>query len=305
MLIKRGDQGERVKYIQNLLLGKGYALPKYGADSDFGGETEQAVFQFQAAHNLGVDGRVGDKTMALLEAGEPATPPPEVSHEEKAQARELFTKALTEADLPVGTKAIISRTLDYAVDQYGLKEQKVNGKFINDGPEITHLVRGANQYWWVLLPGVDVNVVKERGYALRSEVKDGQAWCGYFCMNCIREGHELPYWNLQGYRIELVGHPFKYFLGGPGPVEDWGKKNECRYRPADVGKVVPGMLVTMGRGISGSDPSNSAEAGHILIALGDDPEDSDYFYAIEGNVSNKVSIMRRRKADMRWFVTWW
>jgi len=302
MFIQRGDKGEKVKYVQNLLMGKGYALPKYGADSDFGGETEQAVFQFQAAHGLTVDGKVGDKTLALLEAGEPATPPKDVLREEKARAQELYTKALTKTALPAKKKAVIAKTLDYAIDQLGLKEIP-NGS--NAGAEIQHLVRGPNQYWWVLKAGVDVNVVKERGYVLPEEAADPQAWCGYFVMNCIREGYGLPYWNLQGYRTELVGHPFKYFLGGPQPVEVWGQEQERRYLPTNVGKVVPGTLVTMGRGISDSDPTNVAGAGHILMALGDDPEDEEYFYAIEGNVSNKVAIKRRKKTDMRWFITWW
>lgn len=65
--IRKGDKGELVKYAQNLLIGKGYALPKYGADGDFGGETLNAVKAFQKANGLTADGVIGAKTWAKLQ----------------------------------------------------------------------------------------------------------------------------------------------------------------------------------------------------------------------------------------------
>ena len=44
----------------------GYALPKYGADSEFGTETEKALLAFQKKSGLEVDGKYGDKTHASL-----------------------------------------------------------------------------------------------------------------------------------------------------------------------------------------------------------------------------------------------
>lgn len=44
----------------------GYALPKYGADSEFGTETEKALLAFQKKSGLEVDGKYGDKTHAAL-----------------------------------------------------------------------------------------------------------------------------------------------------------------------------------------------------------------------------------------------
>lgn len=65
-LLKRGDKGGDVKAMQELLLQLGYALPKYGADGEFGSETEKAVLTFQKEAELEPDGKYGDKTHAAL-----------------------------------------------------------------------------------------------------------------------------------------------------------------------------------------------------------------------------------------------
>jgi len=45
--IKKGSKGDKVREIQQILLGiDANALPKYGADGDFGSETESALFKY-------------------------------------------------------------------------------------------------------------------------------------------------------------------------------------------------------------------------------------------------------------------
>lgn len=65
-LLKKGCKGDDVKAVQNLLIKKGYALPKYGADGDFGTETDRAVRRFQIDKNLKCDGIVGKDTITKL-----------------------------------------------------------------------------------------------------------------------------------------------------------------------------------------------------------------------------------------------
>ena len=65
--LRRGDKGAEVEMMQKKLLALGYALPKWGADGDFGPETEAAVKKFQAAELLEVDGVCGPKTWAKLD----------------------------------------------------------------------------------------------------------------------------------------------------------------------------------------------------------------------------------------------
>lgn len=68
-LLKKGMTGADVKALQELLMQLGYNLPKYGADSKFGAETEAAVIAFQAYEGLTQDGKYGDLThTALMDA---------------------------------------------------------------------------------------------------------------------------------------------------------------------------------------------------------------------------------------------
>ena len=64
--LRRGDKGEKVAYLQKLLMDRGYALPKYGADGDYGKETEAAVKAFQRDWGLVQDGVTGPNTWAML-----------------------------------------------------------------------------------------------------------------------------------------------------------------------------------------------------------------------------------------------
>lgn len=65
-LLKKGMVGSDVKALQELLLQLGYSLSKYGADSEYGTETEKAVIAFQKKAGLEADGKYGDKTHAAL-----------------------------------------------------------------------------------------------------------------------------------------------------------------------------------------------------------------------------------------------
>lgn len=68
-VIKKGDKGEVVKSAQLLLIGRGFSCGGWGADSDFGNATEQAVKNFQTERRLEVDGICGPQTWAKLIGG--------------------------------------------------------------------------------------------------------------------------------------------------------------------------------------------------------------------------------------------
>lgn len=64
--LSRGSKGASVKALQILLIGYGFSCGGYGADGDFGGQTEEAVRRYQAARDLTPDGVCGPKTWAKL-----------------------------------------------------------------------------------------------------------------------------------------------------------------------------------------------------------------------------------------------
>lgn len=66
-VLKKGSKGETVRELQEDLLSLGYKLPKYGADGDFGSETEKAVKEFQSAVGLPVTGIVDAATLAAID----------------------------------------------------------------------------------------------------------------------------------------------------------------------------------------------------------------------------------------------
>lgn len=64
--LSKGDKGDKVRVLQELLRGKGYDLGTYGADGDFGGTTRGAVIAFQVRNHLSADGIVGKDTWQKL-----------------------------------------------------------------------------------------------------------------------------------------------------------------------------------------------------------------------------------------------
>ncbi len=66
--VRQGSKGPDVVILQLALLDAGHALPRFGADGDFGSETRNAVIEFQRAQGLQDDGIVGPRTMEVLDA---------------------------------------------------------------------------------------------------------------------------------------------------------------------------------------------------------------------------------------------
>ena len=64
--LSKGSKGDKVRVLQELLLGRGYDLGTYGADGDFGATTHRRVVAFQVANGLAADGIVGKNTWRKL-----------------------------------------------------------------------------------------------------------------------------------------------------------------------------------------------------------------------------------------------
>ena len=99
-LLTKGITGVDVKSMQELLLQLGYALPKYGADADFGSETERAVVTFQKKQGLIADGKYGEETykavMAAIADNEAGKPDAPSATEKSAHDEQCFFDSILE-----------------------------------------------------------------------------------------------------------------------------------------------------------------------------------------------------------------
>lgn len=65
--LSRGSKGSAVKTMQTMLIAVGYSCGGYGADGDFGNDTDSALRKFQVANELVADGIYGPLSKAKLE----------------------------------------------------------------------------------------------------------------------------------------------------------------------------------------------------------------------------------------------
>ena len=147
-MLRRRSRGEGVKLLQQALVERGYPLV---VDGEFGFKTERAVMQFQAAHGLQVDGRVGVVTWAELRkpVGEGATLKLEarkkrlqdlVLHSGLGERRSVTRRSRV---VPVAESEHWRRkVLVTAIDQLGLMETDREGhpSGSNGGSQIAHIV---------------------------------------------------------------------------------------------------------------------------------------------------------------------
>ena len=92
--LRKGDKGDAVKYLQTLLIARGYDLGKWGADGDFGSATQAAVKRFQRDWDLIQDGVVGNDTwkMLLSTPEKPVYYTVTIPHQTKEKADEIVNK---------------------------------------------------------------------------------------------------------------------------------------------------------------------------------------------------------------------
>lgn len=65
--LSKGDKNNEVKTMQTMLIACGYSCGKYGADGEFGSDTDKALRKFQKDNGLEVDGKYGTKSKANLQ----------------------------------------------------------------------------------------------------------------------------------------------------------------------------------------------------------------------------------------------
>lgn len=86
--LRRGSIGAFVIAVQFQLMGQGYSVGPDGADGDYGGNTEEAVKEYQLNVHLEPDGIVGPKTSACLFGGTVVEQEQPVTPEEQSEGKE-------------------------------------------------------------------------------------------------------------------------------------------------------------------------------------------------------------------------
>jgi lipoprotein-anchoring transpeptidase ErfK/SrfK len=114
---KSGDKGVKIEEIQQLLNKYGYKL---AVDGIFGASTQDAIINFQHRLELGVDGIVGDQTLAKLNI--PPTPSTMYDPNEVIPVQSNTTFSSIEASL--NSKGLFSSTSYYIV--IDIENQRVN-----------------------------------------------------------------------------------------------------------------------------------------------------------------------------------
>ena len=66
--LSKGDKGNDVKTMQTMLIAIGYSCGSYGADGDFGSDSDKALRKFQKDYGLEIDGKYGPSSKAKLES---------------------------------------------------------------------------------------------------------------------------------------------------------------------------------------------------------------------------------------------
>ena len=104
--LQRGSIGAAVIGVQFQLMGQGYSVGPDGADGDFGGNTEEAVKEFQLNVHLTADGIVGPETAARLFGGEVVAQAQTVQPE---QATKKEAEQLTEEETRNGLFELLKK----------------------------------------------------------------------------------------------------------------------------------------------------------------------------------------------------
>ena len=101
--LMKGDKGVEVKKMQENLIYLGYSCGRYGADSDFGDDSDSALRKFQKDNQLVIDGKYGVNSKAKLEAL--------VAAKKKSESTPKPT--LVQTTIKAGTKFTLNNTPVY------------------------------------------------------------------------------------------------------------------------------------------------------------------------------------------------
>ena len=258
--LRMGSRGDDVRVLQTALNGHGDGtstlLSKVPIDVDgvFGTDTYLALQQFQARHNLEVDGICGPASWAELLS--PGTGLGVLAPESTPERERLIALAI---EAEATDQAL--KLLRAAIRDLGAREVPDGS---NRGPDIAHLVEGYSTYWRI----------PKRPY---------YAWCAMAIGQWWRLAFELGPWPRDAWAGSppgaLDGHPLHLWLGGPDQMQELATKESRWVKESPA----PGDVFFVGQ-----DPeARASHVGLVVAAVGAE------VHTIEANVSNSVATKVR------------
>ena len=279
ILLKKGDSGKLVYYMQKRLKKMGEYGDGLRADGFYGDMTEAAVYDFQVRWDLLADGIVGPRTWtALLSSGKELTGG---SVSVKEETLDIVKEVIEGQGVSDAAYLLICEAWSWI----GAQEDPWGS---NKGSSIMRLIQGTQV--------TGVKKMKESEYKKHWGIQQAwffPPWCAIAVSSWFAEAFDAKSWS---------DIPFGNWFGGVTQTVKWADKHGV-WREVGDGAVKPGELFVMGRAGSGSDDGGAlpSHAGHIGIVAWDD---GDYVVTIEGNAGNAVRTKRRLKSDIIGFIDW-
>lgn len=254
-LIRRGSKGTYVKKCQNLLIQKGYELPKYGADGDFGAEMYSAVIKFQREHGLEVDGIVGAKTWEALFAAEDIGEE-EIKPGSETKPEETKPEVTLEPTPSVGGAYDKQKVIKIALAEVGYLEKRTNSQL--DDKTANAGYNNWNKY---------ARDIDEKYPTFYNGKKNGYSWCDIFVDWCF----------IQAYGVDAA----KKLLGQPDRSAGAG----CQYSANYFRRM--GQFYTspqVGDQVFFGNYGNEGHTGLVVAVNG------DIITTVEGNTSGGSGV---------------
>lgn len=153
--LQKGDSGDAVKEMQKMLIGCGFSCGNSGVDGSFGGDTEKALFAFQAFYGLEQDGKYGPASKAKLVSvynGKTAASVPEKKSTPSYTAGHEYTLQV-ELKVRTGPGTNYSAKKHSQLTADGQKHDKDNDGCLDAGTVVTcQEVRNVGNDIWMKAP---------------------------------------------------------------------------------------------------------------------------------------------------------
>jgi len=180
---------------------------------------------------------------------------------------------------PEDAQGELSRLLSGTLPAIAVCEEAIRWLGVTEDPPGSNRIQGLT------------NGYADHWHIRYNEEEPAYPWCAIAVSQWIRKGLGLGEWGAT---------PFGRWFGGVWQIRKWADEKGALYG-ASGHDSASGEIFLMSRTGSFSDPSKTTRAGHCGLVLADQ---GDRIVTIEGNTSNGVRSLTRKKSTIESFVHW-